>query len=95
MGESAAAGPGATSRLLQWLPLGGLGLAWLLGTSPWDLVRSPVGAVVAAVGLLFWLAGRSWTRLLLRAAAREPAAVGAAVVIQASRRPRRRIAPCT
>ncbi|KAB1900655.1 secretion system protein F [Micrococcus luteus] len=79
--RSAAAGPGATSRLLQWLPLGGLGLAWLLGTSPWDLVRSPFGAVVAAVGLLFWLAGRSWTRLLLRAAAREPAAVGAAVVL--------------
>lgn len=79
--RSAAAGPGATSRLLQWLPLGGLGLAWLLGTSPWDLVRSPVGAVVAAVGLLFWLAGRSWTRLLLRSAAREPAAVGAAVVL--------------
>ncbi|MFJ6476667.1 type II secretion system F family protein [Micrococcus luteus] len=79
--RSAAAGPGATSRLLQWLPLGGLGLAWLLGTSPWDLARSPFGAVVAAVGLLFWLAGRSWTRLLLRAAAREPAAVGAAVVL--------------
>ena len=79
--RSAAAGPGATSRLLQWLPLGGLGLAWLLGTSPGDLVRSPFGAVVAAVGLLFWLAGRSWTRLLLRAAAREPAAVGAAVVL--------------
>ncbi|MFI7398434.1 type II secretion system F family protein [Micrococcus luteus] len=79
--RSAAAGPGATSRLLQWLPLGGLGLAWLLGTSPWDLVRSPFGAVVAAVGLLFWLAGRSWTRLLLRAAARERAVVGAAVVL--------------
>ena len=35
----------------------------------------------SVVGLLFWLAGRSWTRLLLRSAAREPAAVGAAVVL--------------
>mgnify|MGYP002716273738 CR=1 FL=1 len=58
-------------------------------------VGASFGAVVAAVGLLFWLAGRSWTRLLLRSAAREPAAVGAAVVIQASRSPPRRIAPCT
>lgn len=79
--RSAAAGPAATARLLQWLPLGGVGLAWLLGSSPWETVSTPFGAAVAAVGLLFWLAGRSWTRLLLRSAAREPASLTAPVVL--------------
>lgn len=79
--RSAAAGPGATARLLQWLPLGGLGLAWLLGSSPWETASTPFGAVVGVVGLLFWLAGRSWTRLLTRSAAREPATVTTALVL--------------
>ena len=79
--RSAAAGPGATARLLQWLPLGGLGLAWLLGASPLQMLGSPFGAAVAVVGLLFWLAGRSWTRLLMRSAAREPATVTTALIL--------------
>ncbi|MFP3340597.1 secretion system protein F, partial [Micrococcus sp. SIMBA_131] len=42
---------------------------------------SPFGAGAAGVGRLFWLAGRCWRRLLLLSGAREPAAVGAAVVL--------------
>lgn len=79
--RSAAAGPRATARMLQWLPVGGLVLAWLLGTSPADLLSTPLGWIVGVTGLLFAAAGRSWTRILLERAAREPGLVDTAVLL--------------
>lgn len=79
--RSAAAGPRATARLLQWLPVGGLGMAWLLGTSPADLLTTPFGWLVGVLGLLFAVAGQAWTRLLVARATRPVGAVEPAVVL--------------
>lgn len=79
--RSAAAGPRATARLLQWLPMGGLGMAWLLGTSPADLLTSPFGWIIGVLGLLFTLAGQAWTRLLVARATRPTGSIEPAVVL--------------
>lgn len=67
--RSAAAGPRATARLLSWLPLGGLGLAWLLGMGPLDLLATPFGWVLLVLGAMFSGAGRAWARQAVRRAA--------------------------
>jgi hypothetical protein len=63
------AGPQASARLLQLLPLVGLGGAYLLGADPisWYLT-SPLGAVVGVAGTGLLLSGRAWTRRLIRQA---------------------------
>lgn len=67
---AALAGPRATARLLGWLPVGGLGVAALLGAGPGS-PASGQGVTTASVGVgvLFMLAGRAWTRRLVREAA--------------------------
>lgn len=67
--RTAAAGPRSTVTLLRWLPLGGLGMAWLLGAGPAVLVQDLLGWLVLTAGLLFAVAGHLWAQRLLRAAA--------------------------
>ncbi len=68
--ETAMAGPQATVRLLTWLPVGGLGLGYLLGADPVGiLLGSPLGWVAGGAGIALSLAGRFWSRALVRQAA--------------------------
>jgi tight adherence protein B len=67
--RTAAAGPKSTVTLLRWMPLGGLGIAWLLGAGPDSLLADPLGWLVLTAGLLFAVAGHVWAQSLLRAAA--------------------------
>ena len=68
--ETAMAGPQATVRLLTWLPVGGLGLGYLLGADPIAvLAGSPLGWLAAAAGVALSLIGRFWSRSLVRQAA--------------------------
>lgn len=68
--ETAMAGPQATVRLLTWLPVGGLGLGYLLGADPLAvLAGSPLGWLAAAAGVTLALIGRLWSRSLVRLAA--------------------------
>lgn len=66
---TAAAGPRSTVTLLRWMPLGGLGLAWMLGAGPDSLLGDPLGWLVFTAGLLFAVVGHVWAQHLLRAAA--------------------------
>ncbi|MGL3806965.1 type II secretion system F family protein [Paeniglutamicibacter sp. R2-26] len=64
--DAALAGPRATSRLLTFLPLVGLGLGQLLGIDPLSVLRThPVGQLALLAGVLLWLANRWWCRLML------------------------------
>lgn len=67
--RTAAAGPTSTVTLLRWMPLGGLGIAWLLGAGPDSLLGDPLGWLVFTAGLLFAVVGHVWAQSLLRAAA--------------------------
>lgn len=68
--ETAMAGPQATVRLLTWLPVGGLGLGYLLGADPVGiLLGSPLGWLAGTAGVALSLAGRFWSRALVRQAA--------------------------
>ena len=68
--ETAMAGPQATVRLLTWLPVGGLGLGYLLGADPVGiLLGSPFGWLAGAAGAALALIGRIWSRALVRQAA--------------------------
>ncbi len=69
----ALAGPKASARLLQLLPLVGLGGAYLLGADPiaWYLT-SPLGLIVGASGVGLLLIGRTWTHRLIRRAKETP-----------------------
>ena len=68
--ETVLAGPQATVRLLTWLPAGGLALGYLLGANPPAvLAGSPLGWSAAAAGVGLSLAGRMWSRALMRRAA--------------------------
>lgn len=72
--KSALAGPRATVRLLSWLPLGGLGLGYLLGTDPLSmLVGTTGGRLAGVIGAVFWGAGFFWSRKLVQRAEREAA----------------------
>ncbi|MFI5060700.1 MAG: type II secretion system F family protein [Actinomycetales bacterium] len=75
--EVALAGPLATSRLVAWLPVAGLGLGMLMGVDILGtLLGSVVGGGVLVLGGALMLGGRFWTRLLARSAAPSPGAVG-------------------
>ncbi|GAA1497076.1 type II secretion system F family protein [Paeniglutamicibacter kerguelensis] len=64
--DAALAGPRATSRLLTFLPLVGLGLGQLLGIDPLAvLTMHPVGRLALIAGVLLWLANRWWCHLML------------------------------
>lgn len=65
------AGPRATAAILSWLPLGGLGLGFLLGANPVaTLIGTPGGRMSLAAGCAFWFTGRRWTARMVRTAAR-------------------------
>lgn len=66
--RTAAAGPRSTVTLLRWMPLGGLGIAWMLGAGPDTLLADPLGWLVLTAGLLFAVVGHVWAQHLLRAA---------------------------
>lgn len=64
--DAALAGPRATSRLLTFLPLVGLGLGQLLGINPLAVLTvHPVGRLALLAGVLLWLANRWWCHLML------------------------------
>ncbi|MDO5635481.1 MAG: secretion system protein F [Micrococcus sp.] len=79
--DGALAGPRASVRLLRWLPLGGLGLAWLLGAGPATLLGSLWGWLTLSAGLMFAMAGQVWTRRLIERARPSGATLEAAVLL--------------
>lgn len=65
--ESALAGPRATVRVLAWLPVLALGLGMLMGTDPiTTLITTPWGRIALIAGAVLTVAGRLWTRQLMR-----------------------------
>ena len=65
--DSALAGPRATVRVLAWLPVLALGLGMLMGTDPiTTLITTPGGRVALVAGAVLTVAGRLWTRQLMR-----------------------------
>nr|WP_246241856.1 type II secretion system F family protein [Flexivirga aerilata] len=62
------AGPRATMQLLTLLPLAGVGIAALIGVSPWRLYAGTLGAVVLVCGALLILGGRRLVRRMIRRA---------------------------
>ncbi|MFD1214610.1 type II secretion system F family protein [Arthrobacter sp. GCM10027362] len=68
--RTALAGPRATSVLLTWLPLLGLGLGMLMGVDPLGmLLGTPAGWTVLAAGAGLLVMGRAWSRRLVARAA--------------------------
>lgn len=64
---SALAGPRATVRVLAWLPVLALGLGILMGTDPiTTLITTPWGRTALVAGAVLTVAGRFWTRQLMR-----------------------------
>jgi tight adherence protein B len=67
--QTALAGPKATVRLLNWLPLFGLGLGTVLGVDPLGiLIGNPFGVAALAAGIVLTVVGRFWSLRLVRAA---------------------------
>ena len=67
--ETALAGPRATALVLTVLPLGGVGLAALLGARPWEvLFGTPAGMVCLLVGCALDALGLWWTNRLVAGA---------------------------
>lgn len=65
--QSALAGPRATSKLLTYLPVIGLGVGQLLGINPlMVLTAHPVGRIALLSGTCLWLANRVWCARMLR-----------------------------
>jgi tight adherence protein B len=68
---TALAGPRATARLMSWLPAVGVAMAYGIGVDViGTLVTGPLGWVAAVSGGGLLVAGRSWTRRLIRSASR-------------------------
>jgi tight adherence protein B len=66
---AAMAGPQATSRVLTWLPLGGLAIGQLIGADPVAvLLGTGAGRVCLVVGGCLAATGTVWTRRLVRSA---------------------------
>lgn len=64
--DVALAGPRATSRLLTFLPMVGLGLGQLLGINPVAVLTThPMGQIALLMGVLLWTANRWWCHLML------------------------------
>jgi len=65
--EVAMAGPRATTKLLTWLPVLGLGSGMLFGIDILGtFTASVLGRWALFAGVLLWLANRWWCQLLLR-----------------------------
>ncbi|MFE4948689.1 type II secretion system F family protein [Leifsonia sp. NPDC056665] len=68
---TALAGPRATARLMSWLPVVGVVMAYAIGVDViGTLVTGPLGWIAAGSGCGLLIAGRSWTRTLVRSASR-------------------------
>ncbi|MCL2803881.1 MAG: type II secretion system F family protein [Micrococcales bacterium] len=68
--EAAVAGPKASARMLQFLPLAGLGLGLIMGVNVLAVLSDAgPGTLALVVGLTLMLLGRAWSSLLLRRAA--------------------------
>lgn len=68
--RTALAGPRATTTLLTWLPIFGLGLGIAMGADPLGiLLGTPAGWAILAVGLGLLAAGRLWSQHLVNRAA--------------------------
>ena len=64
--ETALAGPRATALVLAVLPVGGVGLAAMLGARPWQvLFGTPVGLVCLFAGCALDVLGVWWTNQLV------------------------------
>ena len=69
--DTALAGPRATARLMSWLPVVGVAMAYAIGVDVvGTLIRSPFGWAAAVLGGGLLLAGRAWTRRLVASASR-------------------------
>lgn len=76
--RTSLAGPRATARLMAWLPLVGVAMAYLIGVDVVGaLVRGPLGWGVAVAGASLVVAGRAWTARLVREASRAGPVAGA------------------
>lgn len=76
--RTALAGPQATARLMAWMPLVGVGMAYLIGVDVVSvLVAGPFGWGVAVAGAALMLAGRAWTAGLVRGASHAGPVAGA------------------
>lgn len=76
--RTALAGPRATARLMAWLPLVGVAMAYLIGVDVVGaLLAGPLGWGVAAAGATLTAAGRAWTARLVREASRTGPVAGA------------------
>jgi len=70
--RTALAGPRATTSLLGWLPLLGLGLGIAMGADPLGiLLGTPSGWLILVAGLVLLAAGRKWSLRLVNTAAKE------------------------
>jgi tight adherence protein B len=64
---TAISGPKATVKLLQFLPLVGLLLGFLMGANPIvTLLTNPIGIIALAIGVLFAILGRRWTNRIVK-----------------------------
>ncbi|MBO1737490.1 type II secretion system F family protein [Leifsonia sp. TF02-11] len=76
--RTALAGPRATARLMAWLPLVGVAMAYLIGVDVVGaLVGGPLGWGVAVAGATLTATGRAWTARLVREASRTGPVAGA------------------
>lgn len=67
--RAAIAGPRATTTILTWLPIGGIGLGALLGAHPVNtLTSSPTGIACLLGGIGLLLFGRWWMSAMLAGA---------------------------
>src|SRR5690606_670956 len=73
----ALAEPAGTARLMLWLPLVGLLLGLALGFDTLGVaISNPIGTDSVLLGGALLLAGRAWTRALVRRAQPEPGVAG-------------------
>ncbi len=70
--RSATAGARMTSTLLCALPLGGLGVAAVLGIDPFTLYSQPLSVFALGTGVLLLLLGRWWVARMIRAVEMTP-----------------------
>ena len=74
--DVALADPVATARMLAWLPLVALALAFALGFDVAQALTQPAGIASAVVGVLLMLAARRWTARLVAKAQPPPGLPG-------------------
>lgn len=71
--EVAQAGPQATAKLLSFLPLLGLLVAWTLGADPVGFFTvNSFSWVIGVCGIGFWTAGKLWVKHLIRKVSLQP-----------------------